>query len=270
MWPATPRELGLWMNAERVALGPGKFTYLAYRRHRICNPFSFDLLERTLGYATLNPGDIAFDLGCGNAVVAAWIAERFDLRVKAVERFEPVADLARQTVASMTGPGQVDVVVSTAAPFLAQAGQCRLMTVIGAVNLLPDAREPKDVFAALRSSIEPGGYLLWGDPFWKKPPSDRLKAIFANEAYQSHDAYVAAGEAAGLTPLIASVSSDQDWDDYSWRMNASVEDWAAENPDDPDVPAFRAQIAAMRQLYLEEARDTLGFGLYLFRTPSRR
>jgi len=244
---------------------PGKFTSLAYRKHRICNPFSFDLLDRTLSYATLERGDLAFDLGCGNAVVAAWLAERFALRVKAVERFESVADLARSTVAAMTGPGEVEVIVSAAAPFLADAGRCRLMTVIGAVNLLPDAREPAEVFATLRRSVEPGGYLLWGDPFWKKPPSERLAQVFANERYQSHQAYVRAGEQAGLTPLIASVSSEQDWDDYSWRMNASVEDWAAENPDDPDVPAFRAQIAAMRQLYLEEARDTLGFGLYLFR-----
>ena len=249
-------------------MGPGKFTYLSYRRHRICNPFSFELLERTLSFAELKPGEVAFDLGCGNAVIAAWLAERYGLAVKAVERFEPVAEMARETAATVKGPGRVEVVVSTAAPFLEQAGRCRLMTAIGTVNLLPDAREPNEVFAALKASIEPGGYLLWGDPFWKKPPSDRLRAVFANERYQTHPAYVEAGEAAGLVPLIASVSSEQDWDDYSWRMNASVEDWAAENPDDPDVPAFRAQISMMRQLYLEEARDTLGFGLYLFRVPA--
>lgn len=249
-------------------MGPGKFTYLAYRRHRICNPYSFDLLERTLAFAHLLPGDRAFDLGCGNAVVAGWLAERYGLEVKAVERFEPVAEMARETAAAVKGPGSVDVVVSAAAPFLAQAGACRLLVAIGTVNLLPDAREPADVFRALKASIEPGGYLLWGDPFWKKGPSERLKAVFANERYQTHPAYVAAGEAAGLTPLTATVSSEQDWDDYSWRMNASVEDWAAENPDDPDVPAFRAQIAMMRTLYLEEARDTLGFGLYLFRNPA--
>lgn len=249
-------------------MGPGKFTYLAYRRHRICNPYSFDLLERTLSLAELKAGDVAFDLGCGNAVVAAWLAERFGMAVKAVERFEPVADLARATVATVKGPGAVEVVVSAAAPFLAEAGRCRLLVAIGTVNLLADAREPKDVFAALGDSIEPGGYLLWGDPFWRREPSAGLKAMFVNERYQTHAAYVEAGEAAGLTPLAAMVSSDQDWDDYSWRMIASVEDWAAENPDDPDAPAFRAQIGAMRKIYLEEARETLGFGLYLFRNPA--
>jgi len=245
----------------------GKFTYLSYRRHRICNPFSFEMLERTLSYAHLNPGDVAFDLGCGNAVIAAWLAEQRGLNVKAVERFEAVADLARETVDAVEGPGAVDVIVGTAAPFLEQAGRCRLLVAIGTVNLLPDAREPADVFAALKGSIEPGGYLLWGDPFWKTEPGDRLKMIFANERYQTHAGYVAAGEAAGLVPIYAAVSSEADWDDYSWRVNTSVEDWIAENPADPDAPAFKARVNMMRTVYLEDAREQMGFGLYLFRVP---
>lgn len=245
----------------------GKFTYLSYRRHRICNPFSLELLERTLAFAALNPGDLAFDLGCGNAVIAAWLADQHGLKVKAVERFEAVAGLARQTADAVEGPGEVEVIVSTAAPFLAQAGQCRLLVAIGTVNLLPDAAEPAEVFAALKASIEPGGYLLWGDPFWTAEPGERLKMVFANERYQTHAAWVAAGETAGLVPVYAGVSTEADWDDYSWRMNTSVEDWLAENPTDPDAPAFKARIAMMRTLYLEDVRAQMGFGLYLFRVP---
>jgi SAM-dependent methyltransferase len=246
----------------------GKFTYLSYRRHRICNPLSFETLERTLSYADLRAGDLVFDLGCGNAVVSAWLAQRRGLRVKAVERFEPVAALARETAAAVEGPGEVEVVVSTAAPFLAQAGKCRLILAIGTVNLLPDAREPEDVFAALAGSTEPGGYLLWGDPFWKTAPGPRLSQVFVNERYQTHAGYVGAGEKAGLTPIYAGVSTEADWDDYSWRMNTAVEDWIAENPTDPDAPAFKARVGMMRTLYLEDVREQMGFGLYLFRKPA--
>lgn len=247
-------------------MASGKFTYLSYRRHRICNPFSFALLERVLGFAdNLSAGDTAFDLGCGNAVIATWLAEQYGLNVKAVERFEAVAELARATADAGEGPGTVEVIVDTAAPFLAKAGRCKLLTAIGTVNLLPDAKEPADVFAALKHSIEPGGYLLWGDPFWKSEPGARLNQVFANERYQTHAGYVAAGETAGLTPVYAGVSTEADWDDYSWRMNTSVEDWIAENPSDPEAPAFKAQIGMMRTLYLADVRRQMGFGLYLFR-----
>jgi len=243
----------------------GKFTYLSYRWHRICNPFSLQLLERALQFAGLRVGDRAFDLGCGNAVVAAWLANRHGLNVSAVERFPAVAELARETLAGFEGPGRVELVESAAAPFLAGAGKARLIAVVGAVDLLPEAREPAAAFAALKGSLEPGGCLLWGDPFWRREPSEALKAAFRNAGYLTHRGYVEAGEAAGLTPLYAGAASQADWDDYAWRMNASIEAWLAEHPDDPDAPAFRAQIAAMRRLYLEEARDAMGFGLYLFR-----
>lgn len=251
-------------------MASGKFTYLSYRRHRICNPLSFELLERVLNYADLRTGDTAFDLGCGNAVIATWLAERLGLNVKAVERFESVAELARATADASEGPGAIEVVVDAAAPFLERAGACRLLLAIGTVNLFPDAREPLEAFARPKRSIEPGGYLLWGDPFWRRPPSDRLRAVFANERYQTHAGYVAAGEAAGLTPVYAGVSTEADWDDYSWRMNASVEDWITENPAYPEAGAFQAQIAMMRALYLEEVRQGMGFGLYLFRVPANR
>lgn len=243
----------------------GKFTYLSYRWHSVCNPFGFDLLERTLQFAELSPGERAFDLGAGNARVAAWIAARFGLEMTAVERFAPVAALAEATADAFEGPGSLTVARAAARPFLAEAGKAKLISVIGAVNLLGETKEPAEAFRALKAYLEPGGYLLWGDPFWKRDPSPGLAAIFRNERYQSHAGYVAAGEAAGLTPIYAGVSSDQDWDDYSWRMNASVEAWLAENPDDPDAPAIRAQIGMMRRLYVEEAREAMGFGLYLFR-----
>ena len=82
--------------------------------------------------------------------------------------------------------------------------------------------------------------------------------------YASHADYVAAGEAAGLTPLYAAVSSDQDWDEYAWRYSTAVETYAAAKPEDPEAQAMRARIVGWRRLYLAEGRRVMGFGLYLF------
>jgi hypothetical protein len=75
---------------------------------------------------------------------------------------------------------------------------------------------------------------------------------------------VAAGEAAGLMPLYAAVSSEQDWDEYAWRYSTAVETYAAEHPDDPDARGMQARIQGWRRLYLTEGRRVMGFGLYLF------
>ena len=41
------------------------------------------------------------------------------------------------------------------------------------------------------------------------------------------------------------------------------------NPHDPDAQAMLERIRPWREAYLRWGRDTLGFGLYLFRLPSQ-
>ncbi len=64
--------------------------------------------------------------------------------------------------------------------------------------------------------------------------------------------------------LHASVASADDWDEYEWKYSASIERYAQERPDDPDVPAMLARIRRWGDGYLRWGRDTLGFGVYLF------
>lgn len=240
---------------------------VSYRYHRICNPLSFAQLERTLAFTDLKPGDRGVDLGCGNGVVTAWIAERFGLDLTGVERHAPVAALARQEIGRPLAQGRVEIVEGQAGDHLAGAGQHRLVSAIGAVDLFPGLQRPVEVMAALLPSIAPGGWLLWGDPFWRKPPSEALEAAFGAGRYETLDGWIGAGEAAGLSPRYTAVSTEADWEDYLWRMNASVEDWADENPQSPAGPALRARAATLRRLHLTEGREALGFGLYLFRRP---
>jgi hypothetical protein len=86
-------------------------------------------------------------------------------------------------------------------------------------------------------------------------------------AYKHHAENIAAGEAAGLVTYYAATSPQEDWDDFTWRMTASTEHWLAAHPDDPDAAAVRQRSALLRAIYLAQGRDTLGFGLYLFRAP---
>ena len=124
-----------------------------------------------------------------------------------------------------------------------------------------------EVMAALAPSIAPGGWLLWGDPFWKAPPGPRLDAVFGAARYATLAGWVAAGEAAGLEPRYTATSAEADWEEFFWRMNASLEDWAREHADDPGSTALRQRAALLRSVYLEEGREGVGFGLYLFRRP---
>jgi hypothetical protein len=120
---------------------------------------------------------------------------------------------------------------------------------------------------ALTQCVKPGGYLLLGDGYWKQPPSkEYLQALGAVESdLTTHYANVKIGEELGLTPLWSTVASEDDWDEYEWLYSMSIENYCCQNPDDPDHGAMLQRIRSWRQTYLNWGRDTLGFGLYLFR-----
>lgn len=250
-------------------MDPALVGHVSYRRHRICNPMSLAQLQRTLAFTDLATGDRAVDLGCGNGVVACWMATHYGLGLTGVERFAAVADLARAEAERPLGRGRVTIVEGAAGDYLPGAGEHRLVSALGAVELFPGLRRPAEAMAALVPSIAPGGWLLWGDPFWKRPPSPALAQVFGAESYESLSGWAAAGEAAGLSVRHVAVSEEADWEEFFWRMNASMEDWARENPDSPDAAAMLGRAAMLRRLYLEEQREGMGFGLYLFQRPVR-
>ena len=114
-----------------------------------------------------------------------------------------------------------------------------------------------------------GGHVLVGEGYWAKPPAPEYLALLdaRRDEFRDHRGNVQAGIDAGLIPLHASVASLDEWDDYEWKYARSIERYAIEEPDDPDVPAMLERIRRWRDGYLRWGRETLGFGLYLFHRP---
>ena len=54
------------------------------------------------------------------------------------------------------------------------------------------------------------------------------------------------------------------------KYSRSIERYAGEQPDDPDVPEMLKRSRRWRDSYLRWGRDTLGFGVYLFHRPGVR
>ena len=243
-----------------------KLSAVAHANHHFSSPVSVEALERVLAVSGITHGWRAIDLGCGPATMAAHLAERYGVHVEAVDRSAIMLDLARSRLADHPARARLSFHQAESMDYLATAEPCDLLVAVGAGMLVPGAADNAAQLKALAAHVKPGGRLLWGETFWKRPPSDGLRTQTGPVAalYASHAEYVHAGEAAGLTPLYAAVASDQDWDEYAWRYSTAVESYALAHAGAPEAAAMRARIAGWRQIYLAEGRDTLGFGLYLF------
>ncbi|HEY0052443.1 MAG TPA: methyltransferase domain-containing protein [Caulobacteraceae bacterium] len=243
------------------------FNAVAYSRLEICNPVSPATLDRVLAQAELRPGDTAIDLGCGTGFVARRLATRLGLEVFAVERDPAMAALAERTFAEGCAPGGARVLAGEAAEVLEGLEPVRLMLVLGATDAAePGLRDLTETLRRLAAHVAPGGWLLWGDAFWRRAPSAALKAaVEATNSYLDFPGVVAAGEAAGLALSHAAESPPDDHEHMMAAMTGAIDDWVAAHPEAPEAAGFRRRMDAIRGAWLAEAREALGFGLWLFR-----
>lgn len=246
-----------------------KLSLVGHSSHHFSSPVSPEMLDRVLAVSAIERGWRVTDLGCGPAGMALHLAEHYRVKVKAVDRSAIMLDLARARAAQHPAGKRLSFHQAESPDWLRTAKPCDLLMAVGAGMLVPDAKDNAGQLSALAAAVRPGGEILWGESFWKREPSAAFKAGLGPVAqlYASHADYVAAGEAAGLTPLYGATSSDQDWDEYAWRYSTAVETFAAQNADDSDAEAMRQRVRGWRKLYLTEGRETLGFGLYLFAKP---
>ncbi len=246
------------------------FNHIAYEALEVCNAVSMEAVEGAVAAAGLNPGERALDIGAGNAAVAIRLSERFGLEVEAVERDWRMAELAADRIAASPAADRVRLVVGHSGEVLANRPPWRLIVVIGATEAAaPGVREAEAVFRLLRGHLAPGGFLLWGEPFWKAEPSGPFRQIIEmTNLYETHQGWQDASRRAGLEVVSARISGDDEHQHYVETMDRAVRNWAAANPHSPEAPGLVTRADMQRMLLEGEGARTLGFGLYLFQRPA--
>ncbi len=246
-----------------------KFSAIAHRDHDYCNPISAAKIERLLDLLPLDETSRALDLGCGRAELSLRIIERFGSTVIAVDNSSLMLDAARER-AEWTGAlhklhlDDIDI-----REFKADPETFHLTVMMGAGGI---SGGMAGVCNRLKGWTKGGGYVLVGEGYWRAKPHPEYLALLGgiDSQYLDHRGNVQAGVDAGLIPMHAMTASMDEWDEYEWKYCRSIERYAREMPDDPDVPAMIERIRRWRDAYLRWGRDTLGYAVYLFYRPSPR
>ncbi|HEX7328915.1 MAG TPA: class I SAM-dependent methyltransferase [Casimicrobiaceae bacterium] len=242
-----------------------KYSAIAHRDHDYCNPISAAKIERLLDLLPLDPSSRVLDLGCGRAELCLRIIERFGSTALAIDRSSLMLDAARERAEWTGALGRMHLDNVDIAEFEADPETFHLTVMLGAGGI---AGGMAAICGRLKGWTRTGGYVLVGEGYWQRRPASKYLAVLGGTAeYLDHAGNVQAGIDAGLMPMHACTATVDEWDEYEWKYLRSIERYAGEEPDDPDVPEMLAHARRWRDAYLRWGRRTLGFGVYLFYRP---
>ncbi|WP_147532889.1 SAM-dependent methyltransferase [Bacillus marasmi] len=244
-----------------------RFSAIAHRHHAFSNPINETKLMKMIELVSLKPSHHVIDVGAGKCELLIRLVEKYSISAKAIELYVGAITEAKSQAKQRVSAESIDFICADAKEAVLQCPheEYDLGICIGSTHALGGLKSTLDMMQRL---VKKGGYIFVGEGYWKqKPSSEYLAALGGADESEltSHAKNVMLGEEIGLIPQWSYVANEDDWDEYEWLYSLSVENYCHENPKDPDVESMLERIRLWRQTYLKWGRDTLGFGLYLFR-----
>ena len=232
---------------------------VAERDHEIQNPTSPEKIRRLGEALRLGPQSEVLDVACGKAGPALILAQTFGCRITGVERAPEFAEAARERVAAAGLGDRIEIVARDATQFALEPDCYDVAMCLGASFVwdgLPGT------IAALTPTARPRGHVVVGEPYWRYWP---LADGVDDEGFVSLAGTAGRFRAAGLALESLIASSEDDWDRYESLHWRALEEWLAQNAEDPDAAEIRRRHEHNREDYLRRGRELLGWAIFVGR-----
>jgi SAM-dependent methyltransferase len=242
-----------------------KFYDITHRKHVVCNPTSEEKLARLVELVQLPVDARVVDIACGKGEFLIRLADAYGVRGVGVD-LSPffIADAEQRLRARVPQAGITFTQMDGADFEPDKPHSLTLASCVGASWVFGGHAQTLD---ALVSMVEPDGWVIVGEPYWIREPSEEhLQACgLTRDGFGSHAENVEAGERRGLDLVHTLVSSKDDWDRYEGLQWHAMAEYARTHPDDPDLHELIERVEKAKAVYLRWGRETLGWAIYVFR-----
>lgn len=230
--------------------------------HRIHNPFTSEKLA-TLGAALrLERGTSVLDLGSGSGEMLCTWARDYGISGTGIDLSQLFSMQAQLRAEELGVADRVSFIHGDAAGHVADervgVAACLGATWIGG--------GVAGTIALLAKSLDAGGIILIGEPYWRRvPPSEAAaKGCLAGSI---SDFLLLPGLLTSFGKLgydvVEMVLADQDgWDRYEAAKWLTMRRWLDANPEDDFAKEVRAQLTSEPERYATYTREYLGWGVF--------
>ena len=217
-------------------------------------------LAAVIDACRLGPGDLAVDFGCGSGEFLARLVARWKCRGLGIDLSPFAIERARRRSADVewrVGDGRTAGVEPASAALVASVGATH---VFGSLT---------DTLASIVPSVRRNGFVVVGEGYWRRPPSDEWLADLGGSRDELCDrgAFLVAVERHGLRieGTVEATPGDVDRYNGAWRRN--LERHVAMHPDDPDASEIAAALDHARRWHPLSGRY-LGFMVVVARVAA--
>jgi ubiquinone/menaquinone biosynthesis C-methylase UbiE len=245
-----------------------KYYDIVHKHHTLMNPVNEDRLYELFELLKLQPGARVTDVGCGKGEILIRLAEKYMIKGVGIDLSPYSVHDAESRRLERVPNADLKILEMDGAHYKSEREESEdLAMCIGASWIY---KGYKNTLKALGRMAKPFGYVMSGEPFWRKTPSQAYlkQAGYTRRLFGTHQSNVMAGEAIGLAPVYALVSSESDWDKYEGLHWFAAREYAVSHPDDPDLIDLLARESKDRRIYFNYERDILGWAVYLFQKTS--
>ena len=225
------------------------------------NPVNEERLFELFDLLRLPVGSRVLDIGCGKGEMLVRLEEKYKIKGIGVDKSPYCVREALRLKGLRTPGADIEFLEMDGKDYRPEE-EADLAMCIGASWIFDGY---KNTLKALSSMTRPGGWVMVGEPFWRKsPPAVYLRrAKLKRSLFGTHYGNVKMCETVGLAPVYALVSSMADWDKYEGLHWYAAQEYAVTHHQDPDLKEILKRDAKDREHYLKHERDILGWAVYL-------
>ncbi|SYZ72237.1 Methyltransferase [Candidatus Zixiibacteriota bacterium] len=242
-----------------------KFYGITHKKHLVCNPTSEAKLVHLVKILNLPKGAGVVDIACGKGEFLIRLAEQYEVRGFGVDISPYCIEDCKKKAADRLFKPNIEFTKMDGADFRPeQPASLQMAACIGASWVFKGHNETLET---LKSWVVPGGLVIVGEPFWLRDPSQEYLDASGSQKgdFGTHADNVKAGEKQGLQLVYTIVSDKNDWDQYEGLQWLAADEYARQNPDDPDITELMNRVTSDKDIYLKWGRDTIGWAIYIFR-----